>query len=531
MAGETGVVDPTPNRGRTGASERESGSSGSSWLKGMVVGWIVATTLFHLISAWKGHSLYRDIHLGTALNYAKGPVDILRPIIVGFNLNGAPTPQELPVWQALAGFTFKLLGTWFGWANLVSLILFFSCLYPLFRLSSRFIGEEYAWWTLVLFLAQPLIVIYAGTASPDGFSLAAAIWFLFFAAKIWERPSALNVTLAALTGALAAVSKLPFFMPAGLACFFMTLQAYRRNKGAWIGLAIAGAFTCLCFLIWTKFENRLYDQAELPFVDLRLSEGTIAWWYFGDLKYRLNPFVWGKGGWRALDALFGSFALVGVFLLGLRSRLWQPRSKLALWWLLGGAVTTFIFFHIVLHHNHYYLLFAPAVAMVCAPVAAYLERAIRNIAGKRSWFASGIIALALALATVQGMVARHIVLSFDRYPPAMARIIKENTTSSEKLVMEGGGWGGDLFILSGRQGLTVWDSKLLEDPATYSRLKSLGYTKLVMVSESPLMRAVEHSISVSPTVDRESYRQFITPIVKTFPTVLETDDILIKQLP
>jgi len=532
MAGNTCSVDSDPGPGLAGASETENGGSTSSWLKILVIGWVVATTLFHLVSAGLGHSIYRDIHLGTALEYAKGPVDILRPIIVGFNLNGAPTPQELPVWQALAGLTFKLLGTWFGWANVVSLVLFFSCLYPLFKLSARFIAPKYAWWTLLLFVAQPLIVIYSGMASPDGFSLSAAIWFLFFATQISERQSVLNVTLAGLTGALAAVLKLPFFMAAGLACFFMMVDAHRRNKAAWIGFAVAGIFACVSFLIWTKFENRLYAQAELPFVDLRLSEGgTMKWWYFGDLKYRLNPMVWGKGGWRILNALFGSFALVALFLLGLRSRLWHPQTKLALWWLLGGTVTTFVFFHIVLHHTHYYLMFVPAVAMVSAPVAAYLERAIRNIAGTRSWFASAIIALALALSTLQGMFGRHTILYFDRYAPAMANLIKEHTTSSEKLVMQGGGWGGQLFFLSGRQGLTVWESKLLEDPATYSHLKSLGYTKLVMVSESPLLRAVQHFTSTSPTVDRISYRQYVSPIVKTLPTVLETDDILIKQLP
>jgi len=32
-----------------------------------------------------GHPQYRDIHLGTALEYAKGKIDILRPVIVGFN--------------------------------------------------------------------------------------------------------------------------------------------------------------------------------------------------------------------------------------------------------------------------------------------------------------------------------------------------------------------------------------------------------------------------------------------------------------
>src|SRR5882762_8737846 len=87
--------------------------------------------LFHLASAKAGYSHYRDIHLGTAIEYAKGKIDILRPVIVGFNATGTPTPQEFPIWQALAAAMFRCFGLWFGWANLLSLILFATGLWPL----------------------------------------------------------------------------------------------------------------------------------------------------------------------------------------------------------------------------------------------------------------------------------------------------------------------------------------------------------------------------------------------------------------
>src|SRR2546429_8074802 len=82
-------------------------------LKCAVLVWIGAITAFHLGSAAAGHSIFRDIHLGTALEYAKGSINLLKPIVVGFNLNNTPTPQELPVWQALTGLVFKLAGTRF----------------------------------------------------------------------------------------------------------------------------------------------------------------------------------------------------------------------------------------------------------------------------------------------------------------------------------------------------------------------------------------------------------------------------------
>jgi len=485
-------------------------------------------TAFHLGSAAVGHSIYRDIHIGTALVYAKGPINLLKPVIVGFNLNGTPTPQELPVWQAAAGLAFKMFGAWFGWANLVSLIFMFSCLYPLFNLAERFAGPDCAWWTLVLFLAQPLIFIYAGEASPDGMSLALSVWFLFFAAKLWEEQKLKWLVLTGLTGALAAVSKLPFFMAAGLGCFFMTLANFRQQKPVWVYFGLAAFFIGAVFLVWTRYVNHCYEKAELPLVDLRISNDFMKKWYFGDLKYWLSASVWVKGAWRILTSLFGSFALVALFLVAV---VWQSPSRLACWWILGGLVTTVIFFHLVLQHAHYYLMLVPGVAILCAQVAARLEAALLAPGGRRAWLAWLAIMFALVLSTVQGALGSHIIYDFDKYPYVIAGTIKQHTSKSDKVVIQGGGWGGQMLFLAGRNGLSTWTTQLLENRRTYDRLKEHGFTKLVMVSESPLLAAIRHVTSTSPAVDRQSYRENATPIVDTLPTILQTDDILIKELP
>jgi hypothetical protein len=149
--------------------------------------------VFHLGNALTGNSLFRAQHLGAALEYGRGRINLLRPVIIGFNATGTPTPQELPVWQAAAGLVFKITGsTWYGWANLVSLLLFVTGLWPFFQLARRYVGERPACWTLVFFLAQPLVVVYAGKASTDGFCLMVTIWFLFFCGTDdSQRPSAL----------------------------------------------------------------------------------------------------------------------------------------------------------------------------------------------------------------------------------------------------------------------------------------------------------------------------------------------------
>src|SRR6185503_14362654 len=103
---------------------------------------------------------------------ANAPIDLLRPVIVGFTANEAPAAEEFPAWQAAAGSVFKLTGSrWYGWANLVSLLIFATGIWPFFQLARQYAGESIAWWATTFFLAEPLIILMAGFGSTDGFSL------------------------------------------------------------------------------------------------------------------------------------------------------------------------------------------------------------------------------------------------------------------------------------------------------------------------------------------------------------------------
>ena len=316
-------------------------------------------------------------------------------------------------------------------------------------------------------------------------------------------------------------------MAAGLAVFFMTVVDHRRNKRAWLWLGLTAVFIGVTFLAWTRYENRVYTRAELPLVDLRLSGDEMSFWYFGDLKYRLRPDVWLRGGWRVLTGLFGSFALSSVLLVGL---LWRPYGKIACAWLAGGLISAFIFFHIVLAHSHYYLMFVPPVALLCGPIMLRLEESLTPLV-RSAALSRCILIFALVLSSVQGLMGAHVICYFDKYPQVIAALIRQYTSPSDKLVIQGGGWGGQMLFLSDRRGWSVWNAEPLEDPKIYARLKELGFTKLVMISDSPLLSAVEHQTSTSPTVDRNSYRSKASPIVEQLPTVLQTEDILIKELP
>jgi hypothetical protein len=72
--------------------------------------------------------------------------------------------------------------------------------------------------------------------------------------------------------------------------------------------------------------------------------------------------------------------------------------------------------------------------------------------------------------------------------------------------------------------------ELLNNETDLRKLKSLGYNKLVLMSESPVRFAV---VAVNPGSRRERfyYPATISPRVDAWPVVYRSEDILIKEIP
>ena len=488
-----------------------------------------------------GRPLARLLHLGPALNYARGSIDLLRPVVVGFNATGTPTAQELPLWQAAVALAFKTTGsTWYGWANLVSLLLFATGLWPFFNLARQYVGERAAWWSTAFFLAQPLIVFQAGNAGADGFTLVLTLWFLFYADKMIRSGVGWWWVPATLFGALSAVSKLPFFMAAGLCSMVMLLEKSARRWRLWMLLGSAGAVAAAVLAMWTHYTNSLAAQAEYPFSELRLSQSPfLMHFYFGNLQSRLAPGGWIKGGWRFMHATIGSLplaALLGVALL-------RPGSRLPKGWLLATFLTTLVFTNLVLIHTHYYLMCCPPVAMLCgATLARWEDFATQELPNPLLRF--GVAGAVLVFSAIDGTIAMKIANDYDYFPQEAAVLIRQHTRPEDKLIVYGeGNWGGEALIYSGRKGLSVQNLEnlktmptvkglytLLNNEADLRRLKSLGFNKLVLLSESPVRFAVT---AVNPGSKRKRiyYPPTLPGAADAWPVVYRSEDLLIKEIP
>lgn len=508
-------------------------------LVAVLFGLIVA---FHLGNALTGKSLIRASHLGTALVYAHGHINLLRPVIVGFNATGTPTAQELPLWQAAVALVFKATGSsWYGWANLVSLLFFATMLWPLFQLGRQYLGERAAWWSLAFFLAQPLTIVLAGKAATDGFCLAVTIWFLFFADRMirsggwhWWLPT---VAFAC----LGAISKLPFFMVAGLVGMALLVVNNIRTWRSWFLFIAAGVVAVGVFVVWSHYCDFLSAQAEYPYMEMRISRSPYLFFhYFGNLHQRLNPGVWIQGGWRFLHATLGSLPFVVLLLV----TCFRPGNRLPKLWLLAAFLTTLVFTNLVLMHWHYYLMCCPPVALLCGITLARWENLwVGEIPQPRLRLI--LVGVVLVFSAIDGIIAMKISLDYDPFPRQMSLLLRQYTQPADKLLVFkcDPEWGAEVLFRSDRNGLVVPTLKsspngptpkglleLLDSETDLRRLQSLGYNKLVLISESPVRFAVE---AVNPNSQRKRffYPATISSKVDAWPVVYRSENILIKEIP
>jgi hypothetical protein len=480
------------------------------------------------------------MYIGTALEYAHDGVDLLRPQIVGFNATETPIAQEFPLWQALTALIFRVTDShWYGWGNLVSLALFFTGVWPFLQLATHYAGARAGWWATVFFLAQPLHVLIAGMAGPDGMALTLTLWFLYFADRLIRKRKWYHWVFAVITGSLLAVTKAPFFFTAGLVSVaFLFLNGW-RNLINWGLLASTGALAAAAFYLWTSHANQLAAQAEFPYAEMRFSESAfLQYWYFGDLAYRLSPGNWVRGVWRFLHATLGVLPMVALLVPSLL-RKDQQAAKL---WLLAGFITTLVFTHVVLEHWHYYLPLAPAVALLCGATLARWE-GFWTTELRPNWLRIGFAGMILIFMAVNGLITMRLPIQLDSYARQISQVIREHTHPDDKLIVFtiDQNWGGEELFASGRKGLSVSSLRggprapapkglldILSSPKDLERLKSLGYNKLVLVSESPVRHGIQ---STKPGASRPRLLYPQSPETEGFPVVFRSPDLLILHIP
>jgi hypothetical protein len=330
-------------------------------------------------------------------------------------------------------------------------------------------------------------------------------------------------------GILAGLTKAPFFFCVGLTSFFLLLGYGRQSVRRWFLLGSVGVMAIIVFALWMHRNQSIWSRAEFPLVDPSLggSTGTLSHWYFGDLQCRFDPSLWLRGAWDFSNYELGGLVLIAVLGGGLLC----AGTRLARLWYLAGFVTIVVFPLLFVWNKHYYLVISPATAMFCAAACQVLEN---HLMAGRSHVVSHLFVLAaaivLALNLVQWLFFHSFTMIIDTFPQRMAATIRLHTAPEDKLVLyqSHGGWEtANALFLSDRRGLAIWNTQLLSTRQNVARLRELGFNKLVLMNCS----RVYTPRLLQAQDQRWSYHADVTPTIQRWPTVLETDDILIKDIP
>jgi len=151
--------------------------------------------------------------------------------------------------------------------------------------------------------------------------------------------------------------------------------------------------------------------------------------------------------------------------------------------------------------------------------------------------------VALVLSAVDGVIAMKVALEFDYFPRKASALIRQYTRPEDRIIICGeANWGGEALFRADRRGLSVCSfnatalapkkglSDLLGSEKDLQRLKSLGYNKLVLLSESPVYWAVQ---AANPGSRRKRifYPASISPMVDSWTVLYRSEDLLIKEIP
>lgn len=119
----------------------------------------------------------------------------------------------------------------------------------------------------------------------------------------------------------------------------------------------------------------------------------------------------------------------------------------------------------------------------------------------------------------------------DPYHKSAAQRMDKHTSPEDHLLVVEGGWGGHYLFLSWREGLSIHNTKFLEEQGNLERLRSLGFNKLVLFRESPLLAALKQNNPGNEDFKRKTYDHALTDSTSRWPTLYQDEDMAIKQLP
>ena len=346
---------------------------------------------------------------------------------------------EFPLYQAVVGTLFRLLGPAYIWGKLVSLAASAAALWILLRLASEQWGEAVSSRAGFFLASSPIALLLSAAFQPDAIALALAAGAAI-ALSMWRRDPTHWRWFAFLALLLAAaLAKFPVLIPllplfgASALC---VAGRWRRPTMAEV-LMVLAVFAAP-FVAWSFYRTTLMDSSSLV-VDRNM-------FLVGDLSRFLRLSFYLKPAF-----ILGAMAMCGVgvplALLGLR------RLDAVIGALLLGAVLYFVVIPTAADQTYYALPLLPLLTVLMAKGLLRLEERFST----RARIAVGVCWIA-GFAVAAPYTLRHDDVSFEAARAAAGVSRPEDLLFVMNMHDRGVGVGGlnpSIVTLAGRRGWNV----------------------------------------------------------------------------
>ena len=410
------------------------------------------------------------------------------PLAYPTPLMGPPwsIPLEFPLYQASVAWFIRATGLAMDPAGRIVSWLWFQAALPgvYLLLGSLNIERSKRWITLALLVTSPLYLYYSRSFMIESCVMCCSVWFLVGYCRWITTGRRGWLTLALLSGALAAAIKpttlLGFSVGAGL---FTLWQIKVSDDDGWrpfrriMGRAVAAfSLPVIVGLLWQQFTAVVRAQnPESAFLDV-----MFGYFSFGDLEQRLSGEFWERTSHMWFNGVLStSGAMVGVILLFL-----IPRRQVAI---AGGLALTFLSSQLVfsnLFAIHDYYFYANGLFLLMA-LGIILSQPLR---GKILPFWKHALVISLVAATQIAVFARDYfpAQSHNIAPPEVTQIINDITDPSDTIIVLGQDWDAEtpyyaqrkaLMLTAGRERDLNLVKKSIErlDPTTVGAVVVFGH--------------------------------------------------------
>jgi hypothetical protein len=378
-------------------------------------------------------------------------------------------PMEFPLYQycaarfgTLAALPLEPAG------RLVSLAFFYLTLPALFLLLGHFpLPPHRRWLFLALVLVSPAYVYYSRSFMIESTALCAAAWFLHAYCRSLLTPRPGWIAWAAVSGALAAITKgttfMIFLVPAAGFTLLQLWRSRRARTGSWAAtrtLVITGLAAAIPAVLagaaWLHFGDTV--KAGNPLSRFLLTS-ELRPWAFGTLAERCSPSFWETILGTTTTSTLHAANLLLFVTLGLLVR--RPVRNGC--WLLAGCFLAgpLLLANLYLIHDYYF--YATGIFLLAGMALAWSELLeLPSVSPAGKWL---VIMIGLAV-QAHGFAHSYFLLQDPRRPepPELARVLAATTRPDDVVLIYGLDWNPVVPYYAGRRAIMVSGS-YVNDPS------------------------------------------------------------------